>query len=140
MTTPSTRNFINALIKANYERMMAYENACQHNQNSALGNFLLAGAEESEDIVAVLMLMPEFAGYNLVSEEYFLPASKLFQSGFKLKSASYIFQCVCSMERSMQKCYKLVSGEIQNLPDHLKSLIQKQYKNLLNSKELLSKL
>lgn len=131
-------NELNSLAKANYERMMAFDQALNATQDNNLKNFFEERAEESENMVEMLT---DFVAPNATANKaHVLPATSLFETVSTKKSAKFLIESAKQLEKNMLKLYKNIVNDLKQVPENIAKQIKLQYKNLMNSQTVLAQL
>lgn len=127
---------IRHLIKANYQRMMAFEQAAFISDNASLKSFYAARADESENNLKQLyscLNMSEAEGENYASQindksTYYF--SHLFAGK---KTSIKLLESAKTLEKTILDWYKTAINEIKSLPKEIVEVVSSQYGALSNA-------
>jgi hypothetical protein len=141
-TQPLNRN-IQQLIRANYERMIAFEQAAFLSKEEMLKSFYGARADESGAYIQelhVCLHLPFSEGKNF----HFDSRGK---TGFRIadifngrRTAIKILEAAKLLEKTILGWYNAAIHEINSLPAELNSILTSQYRALCQSKSQLENL
>lgn len=123
---------IQHLIKANYQRMMAFEQAAFVCDESTLKTFFTARADESENNLRELcsfMNITTTEAENYVAQNN-STAEKIGELFTGKKNAVKILQSAKMLEKTILGWYKSAIKEIKSLPKEVVETVSSQYKAL----------
>ncbi|MFT3936616.1 MAG: hypothetical protein QM726_23530 [Chitinophagaceae bacterium] len=123
-TKPLDKN-IQFLIDANYQRMVTFEQAAFLTNEPSFKEFYLAKAEESEINIQQLYVMLHMQPVDSASSNTHSFLANLFNGK---KSTIKILESIKTLEKTIGKWYKTTIGEIKDLPNEIKLLVEEQYK------------
>ena len=119
---------IQYLIRVNYQRMMAFEQAAFLSNNGQLRSFYAARAVESETSLKEL-----YAVIDMTEEEGEIFARShtedagFFNSIISQKNAMRLLEMIITLEKSVIRWYKKTIGEIKSIPADIAKMISRQY-------------
>ena len=124
---------IRHLIKANYQRMIAFEQAAFISDNASLKSFYTARADESENNLKQLyscLNMSEakgesYAAHNNGNTSYYF--SHLFTGK---KTSIKLLESAKTLEKTILEWYKTAIKEIKSLPKKIVEVVSNQYGKL----------
>jgi len=128
------------LIKAQQERMMAYDLAAASTDDETLKNYFTAKAEEAEAEMETLNQLSPAADWDMANNKPVLPCSALFQRGLHHYSATFLINCVKQMEKNVNRLYKRVISELKGGPASLLQQLKMQHKQLLTGQQMMASL
>ena len=121
---------IRHLIKANYQRMMAFEQAAFISDSASLKSFYAARADESENNLKQLytcLNMSEAEGENYASQIND-KSSYCFSHLFAGKKTSIkLLESAKTLEKTILDWYKTAINEIKSLPKEIVEVVSSQY-------------
>lgn len=121
------------LIKVNYQRMMAFEQAAHVSDDATLKSFYEARAEESENNLRQLyncLNLTEAEGEKFAMEVNNTSGSCLFEVFTGKKSSLKILQATKTLEKKILDWYKVAINEIKSLPKEIVETVSSQYRSL----------
>ena len=126
---------IQHLINANYQRMMAFEQAAFVSHESSLKLFFEARADESENNLKELcsfLNIPttEVEKLALQNSGEAEKVNSLFSVN---KNAAKLIQSVKTLEKTMLGWYKTAIKEIKSLPKEIVAAVSMQYKTMMDA-------
>lgn len=128
------------LYRANYERMMAYDQAGNAAREQHLKDFFLGKAEESEQAAqAIQDFLPDELSATS-SREYILPGTRLFEKVIHQKPATFLIACAKQVESAMAGLYHQIVTELSSFPDAIMELIKLQQEQIRRSKLQMNQL
>ncbi len=129
MTNSTAINEIRNLIRANYERMVAFEQAAFNVTDETLKNYFEAKASESEmNIVELNEVLSSLSGEKFeveeTAEQNMLGASHLF-TGQK-KNVNTVLKNILFLEKSIIRWYKTGIKNLKGIPQGVNNILNKQ--------------
>jgi len=127
---------IQHLIKANYQRMMAFEQAAFISDDASLKSFYEARADESENNLKQLyscLNMSETEGENYATGNNGITDKYLSQLFTGKKNSIKILQAARTLEKTILDWYKNAINEIKSLPKEVVEIVSSQYRLLSNA-------
>jgi hypothetical protein len=121
------------LIKVNYQRMMAFEQAAHMSDDATLKSFYEARADESENNLRELyscLNLTESEGEKFAMQINDTSGNCLFQVFTGKKSSLKILQATKTLEKKILDWYKAAINEIKSLPKEIVEVVSSQYKSL----------
>lgn len=136
MNTITYNGDVQHLIKVNYQRMMAFEQAAFNSHDEALRDFYAARADESETYLKELCAALN-VNENIAAA---LDCNDLLKNITGRKTAIRILDFIISFEKSVVNWYKKAISDIQSFPAELSEIINRQYQAVGASRLALQEL
>lgn len=126
---------IQHLINANYQRMMAFEQAAFVSDESSLKSFFEARADESENNLKELcsILNIPAAEVEKLALQNSGEAEKVSSVFSVNKNAVKLIQSVKTLEKTILSWYKNTIKEIKSLPKEIVATVSMQYKAIMDA-------
>jgi len=124
---------IQHLIKVNYQRMMAFEQASFISEDAVLKAFYAARADESENNLKQLysvLNMTEAEGEKYAVQNSDAAGNYLLQLFTGKKTAVKILESAKMLEKTILDWYKNTINEIKSLPKEIVEVVSNQYRTL----------
>ena len=121
------------LIKVNYQRMIAFEQAAYISEDATLKSFYEARAEESENNLRQLyscLNLTEAEGEMYATQNNAISGNCLFQVFTGKKSSLKLLQATKTLEKKILDWYEAAIKEIKSLPAEIVEVVCNQYRSL----------